>query len=71
MLWGSADEANGNGAEALGATKVPFGFLMAPTERSASCCVYSGVLAATTDAYGTNLHNASSNSIAGDRGRQM
>ena len=56
MLCGSAERANGKGAEALGATKVPFGFLMAPTERSASCCAYSGVLAATTDAYGTNLH---------------
>ncbi len=50
MLWGSAEEANLNGAEALGATKVPFGFLMAATERSASCYLYSGVFAATTDA---------------------
>ena len=58
MLCGSAEEANGKGTEALGAMKVPFGFLMAPTERSASCCAYSGVLAATTDAYGTNLHRS-------------
>lgn len=57
MLSGSADVAKGKGADALGLTKVPFWFLIAPTESSASCCAYSGALAATTDAYGTNLHN--------------
>ena len=56
MLCGSAGKAKGKGAEALGMTNVPLGFLMAPTDRSASCCEYSGVSAATTDAYGTKLH---------------
>ena len=31
--------------------------LMAPTDRSCSCCEYSGALAATTEAYGTKLHS--------------
>ena len=57
MLSGSADVVKGKGADALGVTKVPFWFLIAPTERSATCCEYSGALAATTDAYGTNLQN--------------
>ena len=57
MLCGNADVANGKGADALGVTKALAWFLMAPTERSATCCEYSGMLAATKDAYGTNLHS--------------
>ncbi len=55
MLIGSAEGAKGKGTVPLGPMKLPLRFWIAPTEKSESCCEYCGALAATTEAYGTNL----------------